>query len=95
PHWPSVAVNSGYAYVARHDGGLYAVDLADEDAEEPAWSIYLGRADGQGNFPDGLQCNWGPEEGFSILASPAVSPEGAVVVGTLEGRILAVGDSDW
>lgn len=94
PHWPSVAVNNGYAYVARHDGGLYAVDLEAQDSEL-AWEIYLGVAGGTGAFPEDHACEWGPETGFSILASPAVSPEGLIVVGTLEGRLLAIGDRDW
>jgi outer membrane protein assembly factor BamB len=93
PHWPSVAVNNGYAYVARHDGGLYAVDLSAQESEH-VWRIYLGRSGVQG-FPDGHACDWGPEDGFSILASPAVSPEGVVVIGTLEGQLVAVGDRDW
>jgi len=94
PHWPSVAINSGYAYITRHDGGLYAVDL---EAQEPTsvWEIYLGVASGNGSFPEEHKCDWGPEAGFSILASPAISPEGLIVVGTLEGQIMAVGDSDW
>ena len=93
PHWPSVAINNGYAYVARHDGGLYAVDLAAQEPE-PVWRIYLGLSSAAG-FPDGHSCDWGPEGGYSILASPAVSPEGVVVIGTLEGQLIAVGDRDW
>lgn len=94
PHWPSVAINGGYAYVARHDGGLYAVDLADRSGEF-AWEIYIGLSNGSGAFPEGHQCDWGPETGHSILASPAVSPEGVVVVGSLEGWIMAIGDTSW
>jgi outer membrane protein assembly factor BamB len=94
PHWPSVAITSGYAYLARHDGGLYAVDLQAQEAE-PVWSIYLGQADGTGAFPAAHKCDWGPDTGYSILASPAISPEGVVVIGTLEGRLLAIGDADW
>ncbi len=95
PHWPSAAVNNGIAYLARHDGALYAVDLQEQ---EIAWSIYLGDADGTGAFPADYGsgfCDWGPETGFSILASPAVSPEGVIVVGTLQGQLLAIEDSDW
>jgi outer membrane protein assembly factor BamB len=93
PHWPSVAINNGYAYVARHDGGLYAVDL---ETQEPnyVWRIYLGLSSASG-FPDAHSCDWGPEGGYSILASPAVSPEGVIVIGTLEGQLVAIGDRDW
>ena len=96
PHWPSPVINNGVAYLARHDGGLYAVDLA---TREIAWEIYLGDADGTGAFPGNFEeggfCQWGPEDGHSILSSPAVSPEGAIVVGTLEGVLITIGDSDW
>jgi len=96
PHWPSPVINNGVAYLARHDGGLYAVDLATREIE---WQIYLGDADGNGSFPSNFEdagfCQWGPETGYSILSSPAVSPEGAIIVGTLEGVLIAIGDSDW
>ncbi len=95
PHWPSPAVNNGIAYLARHDGALYAVNLKTQEIE---WSIYLGDAEGTGAFPADYGigfCDWGPESGHSILASPAVSPEGVIVVGSLEGRLMAIGDSEW
>lgn len=94
PHWPSVAINSGYAYVARHDGGLYAVDLEAQETEF-VWEINLGQLEGVGAFPDDHECLWGPPDGYSILASPAVSPEGLIVVGTLGGQLIGVGDSSW
>jgi len=96
PHWPSPAINNGVAYLARHDGGLYAVDLA---AREVEWEIYLGHADGTGAFPTNFEesdfCQSGPTDGYSILSSPAVSPEGVIVVGSLEGHVMAIGDSNW
>lgn len=94
PHWPSVAINNGYAYIARHDGGLYAVDLSATQEPEYVWRIYLGIA-ADNSFPEGHACDWGPKTGFSILASPAVSPEGIIVIGTLEGQLMAIGDTDW
>lgn len=103
PHWPSPVINSGLAdedstiaYLARHDGGLYAVDL---QSREPLWQLYLGDAEGTGAFPPEAAesgfCNWGPEDGNSVLASPAVASNGVIVVGTLEGYVMAVGDADW
>jgi outer membrane protein assembly factor BamB len=92
-HWPSPAVVSGQAILPRHDGGLYAVDLADGAVE---WSVYLGTASADGVFPRGAGdefCSVGT--GYSILSSPAVAPSGVVVVGTLEGFLLAVGDRSW
>lgn len=91
-HWPSPAVVNGQVILARNDGGLYAIDLATESV---AWKIYLGNsASNSGNFPPGFasgECN----TGYSILASPAISPEGVIVIGTLEGHVVAVGDRTW
>jgi len=100
-HWPSPIVNTtaeggAVAYLARHDGGLYGIDL---QTQELVWSIYLGDVDGDGRtgaFPptyeDSDFCQWGPEDGNSIFGSPAIAPDGTVVVGTGEGYIVAVGD---
>ncbi|MFH1104443.1 MAG: PQQ-binding-like beta-propeller repeat protein [Actinomycetota bacterium] len=91
-HWPSPAVVGNQVIVPRNDGGLYAVDLA---GEALAWKIYLGNsANPSGNFPPGFDAS-SCDEGFPILASPAVSPEGIVVVGTLQGDVVAVGDRNW
>ena len=105
PHWPSPVINNGtdaegndvsIAYLARHDGGLYAVNL---QTREEVWRVYLGDDAGNGAFPlehaESGFCNWGPENGASILGSPAVAPNGMIVVGTLGGHIMAVGDSGW
>ncbi len=100
PHWPSPVVNNSdstvLAYLARHDGGLYAVDL---QTRTVAWKIYLGDAEGTGAFPQDFEeagsCGSGPAAGHSILSSPAVASNGVIVVGTLEGFIIAIGDADW
>jgi outer membrane protein assembly factor BamB len=101
PHWPSPIVNTdaeggAVAYLARHDGGLYAVDLT---TQEIVWRIYLGNVEGEGRtgaFPptheDSDFCQWGPEDGDSIFGTPAVAADGTVVIGTGEGYIIAVGD---
>ncbi len=96
PQWPSPVINNGVAYLARHDGGLYAVDL---QTRSEVWSIYLGDAAGTGTFPadhkDNDFCQSGPTTGYSILGSPAVASNGVIVVGTLEGHIMAIGDANW
>ena len=96
PQWPSPAVVSGQVILPRHDGGLYAVSV---ETETPVWEIFLGDHDSPGAFPAGSDvdgyCDWGPEDGYSILASPAVAPNGYIVVGTLEGWLFAVGDKSW
>jgi outer membrane protein assembly factor BamB len=98
PHWPSPVVNNGIVYLPRHDGGLYAIDL---ETREITWQIYLGDVDGDGRtgaFPPTFDnsdfCQWGPANGNSILASPAVAPDGTIVIGTLEGYMVAIGDPD-
>ncbi|NIR34596.1 MAG: PQQ-binding-like beta-propeller repeat protein, partial [Actinobacteria bacterium] len=89
------AIANGIVYLARHDGGLYAVDAG---LGELAWSIYVGDETG-GRWPDAYDdedfCNWTPKEGSSVLSSPAVSPNGVVVVGSLAGLLTAVGDAEW
>lgn len=96
PHWPSPAVVSGQVILPRHDGGLYAVSV---ETETLAWQIYLGNSSSSGTFPANFNeaeyCAWGPEDGYSILASPAVAPNGFIIVGTLEGDLVAVRDQSW
>lgn len=96
PHWPSPAITGGQVILAREDGGLYAISLADKSV---VWEIYLGnyRAQPAGNFPPGFGeefCEQS-ESGFAILSSPAITAEGIIIVGTLEGFIYAIGDRSW
>jgi outer membrane protein assembly factor BamB len=94
-HWPSPAIVGDQVVVPRQDGGLYAVSLT---THRVVWSIYLGTAESGGQFPeefgDGF-CDPLPEGHGAIQASPAVAPDGTVVIGTLDGRLVAVGDRDW
>lgn len=95
PHWSSPAVVSGQVILPRFDGGLYSVALA---TRTQAWSIYLGQQTLDGEFPDDFGddfCEWTPKAGASIIASPAVADNGVVVVGTLEGYLIAVGNEGW
>jgi len=97
PHWPSPAVVGQQILLARHDGALYAVDA---ETAATAWSIYLGIGRSPGEFPEDYGpetpfCEWAPTAGYSILASPAVSEDGIVVVGTLEGYLFGIGDRSW
>jgi outer membrane protein assembly factor BamB len=94
PHWPSPAVVSGQVVIARHDGALYGVDI---ETQTEVWRIYLGN--NAGTFPSDFDtpefCEWAPRTGYSVLASPAVAANGMIVVGTLEGYLVAVGDRSW
>ncbi|HEX5630674.1 MAG TPA: PQQ-binding-like beta-propeller repeat protein [Acidimicrobiia bacterium] len=96
PHWPSPAVVSGQVILPRHDGGLYAVSV---ETQTVVWSIYLGDSTSAGTFPAsftaGAFCDWAPTEGYSILASPAIAPNGYIIVPTLEGYLVAVADRSW
>ena len=95
PHWPSPVVVGGQVIIPRHDGGIYGVDMATGSL---TWSLYLGSIDRRGAFPATYGpgfCDWGPETGYSVLSSPAVAENGIVIVGTLEGMLVALGDVGW
>lgn len=96
PHWPSPAITTGQVILARHDGGLYSIDAGQG---ELAWSIYVGDDAEPGRWPDEYEdedfCEWTPKSGASVLSSPAIAPDGTVIVASLEGLITAVGDADW
>ncbi len=96
PHWPSPAVVSGQVILPRHDGGLYAVSV---ETQTKVWEIYLGNSSSPGTFPAsfgaGEFCEWGPTEGYSILASPAIASNGYIIIPTLEGYLIAVSDRSW
>lgn len=94
-HWPSPAIVGDLAIIPRQDGGLYAVSLTERQL---AWRIYLGRSDAGGMFPDDFgpeSCDPLPEGVSAIQASPAIAPDGTIVIGTLDGRLIAIGDRDW
>jgi outer membrane protein assembly factor BamB len=94
-HWSSPAVVGGQVILPRYDGGLYAVAL---DTKTVAWSVYLGQQALDGEFPATFGedfCQQQPLAGASVIASPAVADNGVVVVGTLEGYLIAVGDEGW
>jgi outer membrane protein assembly factor BamB len=96
PHWPSPAITMGQVILARHDGGLYGIDAGSGTL---AWSIYVGDDRDPGEWPDDYEdgdfCQWTPKSGSPILASPAIAPDGTVLVGSLQGILSAVGDADW
>ena len=90
--WPSPAVIDGQVILPRNDGGLYAIDM---ESETLLWKIYIGNsAATSGNFPNGFDSG-DCDAGYPVLASPAVSPEGVIVVGTLGGDLVAIGDRGW
>ncbi len=96
PHWPSPAIASGTLYLPRHDGALYAVDLA---KRQFAWRLYLGdhRMIGPslpaGVLPEGRDCAWDPAVGKPLYASPAIAANGTIYVGSGEGYLYAIGET--
>jgi outer membrane protein assembly factor BamB len=96
PHWPSPAITGGQVILPRDDGGLYAIDLS---TRATVWSLYLGNETSQsaGTFPAGFDDDFCEESetGYAILSSPAVAPDGVIIVGSLEGFIYAIADRNW
>ena len=95
PHWPSPVIAKRQLYIARHDGGLYAVDL---DERRMQWMLYLGdhKQAGQeflpknivpADWPDGA---WEPNVGKPIYATPAIARDGTLVIGTGEGWLYCI-----
>lgn len=94
-HWPSPAVVGDLAIVPRQDGGLYAISIVNQVVQ---WDIYLGDENAGGLFPEdftGDYCNSLPDGASAIQASPTVAPNGTIIVGTLDGRLIAITDRDW
>jgi outer membrane protein assembly factor BamB len=88
--WSSPIVVGDVVLVGRMDGVLHAHDVTSGDA---IWEYSLANHTDLGSqdrvWSD--QCWHEPENAFPILATPAVSESGVVVVGTEEGYLYAVG----
>ena len=87
-HWPSPAASRTTVILPQHDGGLYAFDL---HAQQPTWSLFLGVAAQEGAFPANFYARPCAAQ-TSIFASPAIAPDGTVVVGTGEGYVFRITD---
>lgn len=88
--WGSPIVVGDVVVIGRIDGALHAHDVVSGDA---LWEYSLanhGDPGVQESFGSN-QCSHKNDDGFSILATPAVSESGVVVVGTEEGYLYAVG----
>lgn len=86
--WPSPVVVGESVILPQADGGVYAFDYVDQSLN---WSVFLGTPPGTGDFPigfEGMPCSILG----SIQASPAVAPDGSIVVGTVEGDLIRIGE---
>ncbi|MEM9345593.1 MAG: PQQ-binding-like beta-propeller repeat protein [Planctomycetota bacterium] len=90
PHWPSVVIAGDTAYLGRHDGGLYAIDLKNDSRKQ--WMVYLGKKSlaGVDRMPEELRGGWDPSVGRPIYATPAIAKDGALVIGTGEGWLYCI-----
>lgn len=86
--WPSPAVAGEMLVLPQADGGVYAFNPEDRTL---VWSVFLGIRPGNGDFPigfDAMSCS----ALDPIQASPAVAPDGSIVVGTVEGDLVRIGE---
>jgi len=87
--WPSPAINGDQLLLPRHDGYLYAWDLKQQRL---SWQIYLGNAQLAGKAePQSSSLEEDlPLVGDAIYTSPALGPDGSVIVGS-DGWLFRVG----
>lgn len=93
----SMVATTEIAYYPRHDGVLYGV------TPEPlgiAWSLSLGLHGAVGtrtetHFPVQGACNSEPDDGTALFGTPSIGPNGTLYVGSGDGWIYAIGDSNW
>jgi outer membrane protein assembly factor BamB len=91
PQYASPAIAGNTAYVPRHDGHLYAIDVSTGAVR---WSMYLGRHESAGKkapdlAPDRPFDGWASDD--ALYAPPAIGPDGTVYVGSGDGYLYAVG----
>lgn len=94
PHWPSPVIAKDTAYLARHDGGLYAIDAA--QLHNQPWMVYLGdhKKAKVNALPQALsqlsRTEWEPPVGKPLYATPAIAKDGTIVVGSGEGWLYCI-----
>lgn len=95
PHWPSPVIANNTLYLARHDGGLNAVDL---EQQKGIWQLFLGDNKNIKNRPkdygsgDVLHAS---RNGFpipSMYATPSIDEKGTLYIGSGEGWLYAIGN---
>jgi outer membrane protein assembly factor BamB len=97
PHWAAPVATSGQVYLPRSDGVLYAVR---SENGERVWRFYLGEAAKAGpDIPLPLKdlsadCAWKPPVGAPLLSSPAIAPDGTLILGSSEGWLYALEEGE-
>ena len=92
PQYGSPAIAGTRAYVPRHDGWLYAVDLP---GGGPTWRIFLGNSASAGSVdmaplpPPNPDCGWNPSEA-ALYAPVAIAGDGTIITGSGEGWVYAI-----
>jgi outer membrane protein assembly factor BamB len=99
PHYPSPVIARDTLYMARNDGGFYAVHLPTHTMK---WQLYLGdHAQAGYIFPDNLRtdedtkndwCGDDPVVGQALYATPAIDEDGTIYVGTGDRWLYAIGE---
>lgn len=90
-------------YFARHDGTLYGFAPATGSI---SWSLNLQYQASAGSSPrvgygydpylySDTYCYADPWDGTALFATPAIGEDGVLYVGSGEGFLYAIGDSDW
>jgi outer membrane protein assembly factor BamB len=89
PQWPSPAMNGHQLILPRHDGYVYAWDVLQQKLQ---WRLYLGTPEEAGKtFPVTSQTpDWMPAYGDAIYTSPAIGPDGSILVGA-NGYLYRIG----
>ncbi len=99
--FPSIVGVPSRGYLARHDGTLYAFEPLtgairwgmqmglQANAGVPISTAYIG-LDGVDSY-----CHAEPWDGTGLYATPAIAEDGTLFVGSGEGILYAIQDSDW
>lgn len=88
--WASTLVIGDTVIVPRTDGTLYAFDI---DGGELLWDLPLTADEGEVLV---AECTRGPQDVLDpqLQATPAIAPDGTIVVGSLGGWLYAVGEAE-
>lgn len=96
--WASPAIQGNQVILPRHDGGVYALNATNGNLQ---WQLFLGEKDKVGEDVPRNVMTGGGNRGLRtlnsdpIFASPAIAPNGMVVVSGGDGYVYGLGDKSW